>query len=497
MSIQFTTKEQLIFNLLRKIIQEKAPNTTLRVAGGFVRDKLLGLDSNDIDIAVDNMTGEDFARLISGNVSVVEANPEQSKHLATAMVRLEGLPIDFVNLRTETYTDSRIPEMKFGTPEEDASRRDLTINSMFFNINTNEIEDFCGGMEDLTNKIARTPLDPVQTFMDDPLRILRCIRFAARFNLNVDTAIIQAAKLPEVQKAFSEKISHERIWAELGGKKDGDKYKPGLLNGPNPILAVSLMKQMGLMELIFDPTQEEMEALGYTEPMVPWDTDQDSAYHEFTIWNHTLQVFTHLNGRNYVRSDIDPWMELILNLTALLHDIGKRYKGIQSTNSIGRTSYKKHEEVSAKMVEVVLTRLKAPQEIIERVSVLIDRHLRPHKLMAEGTSRACRKFVRDFKDWNFSIDLAIADNLGKKYFTPEEEAAEVQLYENLRTRIVGLMPLKDPTKLPRPITGKDLILEGFQPGPVMGQILAAIDDVLLDNPDLTRDQAMDIAGTFR
>lgn len=497
MDIKFTAKEQLILTFLRKVIQEKAPDTILRIAGGFVRDKLLGLESNDIDIAVDNMTGEDFARLISSNVNVVAANPEQSKHLATAMVRIEGLPIDFVNLRTETYTDSRIPEMKFGTPKEDASRRDLTINSMFFNINTNEIEDFVGGVEDLKQKIARTPLDPVQTFMDDPLRILRAIRFAARFNLKVDTALIQAAKLPEVQKAFNEKISHERIWAELAGKKDGDKYKPGLLNGPNPVLAISLLKEMGFMELIFDPTQEEMEALGYTEPMVPWDTDQNSNHHEFTIWIHTLQVFKKLNARNTVRSDIDPWMSLILNLTALLHDIGKRYTGIQSLNSIGRTSYQKHEEVSAKMAEIVLTRLKAPQEIIERVTVLIDRHLRPHKLMAEGTTRACRKFVKDFKDWNFSIDLAIADNLGKKHFTPEEEDTDIQRYENLRTRIVGLMPLKDPTKLPRPITGKDLIAEGFKPGPIMGKILATIDNILLDNPDLTRDQAIDIARTFR
>lgn len=208
-------------------------------------------------------------------------------------------------------------------------------------------------------------------------------------------------------------------------------------------------------------------------------------------------MFKKLNARNTVRSDIDPWMSLILNLTALLHDIGKRYTGIQSLNSIGRTSYQKHEEVSAKMAEIVLTRLKAPQEIIERVTVLIDRHLRPHKLMAAGTTRACRKFVKDFKDWNFSIDLAIADNLGKKHFTPEEEDTDIQRYENLRTRIVGLMPLKDPTKLPRPITGKDLIAEGFKPGPIMGKILATIDDILLDNPDLTRDQAIDIARTFR
>lgn len=497
MTIQLTDQEQRIFDLLRKVVQSKAPKTTLRVAGGWIRDKILGLESNDIDIAVDNMTGEEFARLLPGKVSVVEANPDQSKHLATAMVRIEGLPIDFVNLRTETYADSRIPEMEFGTPEEDAFRRDLTINAMFYNINTGEIEDFVGGMEDLKNNIARTPLDPIQTFMDDPLRILRAIRFASRFNLKVDEKLIRAAQLPEVQEAFRTKISHERIWAELAGKKDGNKYKLGLLNGPNPVLAVSLLKEMSFMELIFDPTQEEMEALGYTDPMVPWDTDQDSAYHEFTIWNHTLQVLTNLVERNKFRSDVDPWTALVLNLTALLHDIGKRYKGIQSRNSIGRTSYKKHEEVSAKIVEVVLTRMKAPSDIIERVSALIDRHLRPHNLQAEGTPRGCRKFARDFDDWNFSIDVAIADNLGKKHFTPEETQAEVELYEQLRIKIKNSMPTGDSTKLPRPINGHDLISEGFKPGPLMGQIMATIDDALLDDPNLSKEEALCIARTFK
>lgn len=497
MTIQLTHKEKQIFDLLRKVVSEKAPETTLRVAGGWVRDKILGLESNDIDIAVDNMTGEEFARLLSDKVSVVEANPEQSKHLATAMVRLQGLPIDFVNLRTETYTDSRIPEMKFGTPEEDASRRDLTINAMFYNINTGEVEDFCGGMEDLKRRVARTPLDPVQTFMDDPLRILRTVRFVARYDMEVDYALIRAVKRRGVREAFKSKISHERIWAELAGKKDGDKYKPGILNGPNPTLGVSLLKEMGLMELIFDPTKEEMETLGYTEPMVPWDTDQDSDYHEFSIWKHTFQVLKHTINRNIQRSDVDPWTSLILNLTALLHDIGKRYTGIQSTNSVGRTSYKKHEEVSARIVEVVLTRMKAPTDVISRVSNLIDHHLRPHTLQEEGSLRACRKFARDFDDWNFSIDIAIADNLGKKHFTPEETENEVKHYEDLRVKIRNAMPVGDSTKLPRPINGRDLIIEGFTPGPLMGQIMAAIDEALLDDPNLSKEAAMNIARTFR
>ena len=111
---------------------------------------------------------------------VIKANNEKSKNLETAVIKIEEQFIDLVNLRSEVYTDdSRIPAVKIGTPEEDALRRDLTLNSLFYNINTRQIEDFTNsGLDDLTNKIARTPLQPLQTFTDDPLRILRVIRFA-------------------------------------------------------------------------------------------------------------------------------------------------------------------------------------------------------------------------------------------------------------------------------------------------------------------------------
>ena len=112
-----------------------------------------------------------------------------------------GLECDFVGLRSETYTDSRIPDqVQLGTPEEDALRRDLTINSLFYNVHTRQVEDYTGsGLTDLANKVARTPLPPKQTFEDDPLRILRCIRFASRFDLSVAEEVIEAIKQPEIQ----------------------------------------------------------------------------------------------------------------------------------------------------------------------------------------------------------------------------------------------------------------------------------------------------------
>ena len=137
--INFTEKEKRLFDLLLSVVKEKSPDTILRVAGGLIRDKLLCVDSDDIDISLNNMSGEAFANLVleymrekkiksRSNISIVKANPNQSKHLATAMMTVLGCTIDFVNLRKENYADSRIPTVEPGTPQEDASRRDLTIN---------------------------------------------------------------------------------------------------------------------------------------------------------------------------------------------------------------------------------------------------------------------------------------------------------------------------------------------------------------------------------
>jgi len=503
MDIVLTPTEEKIFSLLKEVISTKSPSTILRVAGGWVRDKLMGQNSNDIDIAVSDMTGEDFSNLVvqymkengikTGGVTVVQANPDQSKHLATAMIRILGLPIDFVNLRTETYSDSRIPTMQIGTPEEDAQRRDLTINSMFYNINTGTIEDFVDGVEDLKNGIARTPLPPLQTFLDDPLRILRTVRFASRYDLKLDPELIQAAHNPQVQEAFRDKLSKERIWTELAGKKEDDKYKPGALIGPNPTKAMQLLKELGLLELIFDPTQSEMEELQLTENMVPWNTEQNNPNHQFDIWEHTIRVIKNLVDQTKEDIKEDKETYLVRNIAALLHDLGKRYKGIHGVHEKGHTTYIGHEEVSAKLAEKILDRLKAPNNIKERVIKLIDVHLRPHNLLESGKDKAYRKYVRDFKDWPHSIDLAIADNLGKQEYSQDEIEGEKEKYEILRGKIQQSIPVGTETNIPRPINGKDLIQIGIKPGPIMGQIFNVLDEMLLENPYMEKNEAIEIA----
>ena len=146
-----------------------------------MRDKLMGRESLDVDIALDDMLGKDFAERVNvylkahgqetHHVAVIMSNPEQSKHLETARMRIRGLWIDLVNLRSEEYAHhSRIPTMEFGTPEQDALRRDFTINSMFYNINQGVVEDFTGkGLNDLRSGIIRTPLPAKETFLDGKL----------------------------------------------------------------------------------------------------------------------------------------------------------------------------------------------------------------------------------------------------------------------------------------------------------------------------------------
>lgn len=207
----------------------------LRWAGGWVRDKLLGRQSHDIDVAINCMTGETFGNKLRdycdvlenrekhslrnedvGNLHKIEKNPDKSKNLETATVRIFGLDVDFVNLRTETYAeDSRNPQMEFGTAEEDARRRDATVNALFYNIHTEQVEDFVGGLEDMQAKIIRTPMEPFQTFMDDPLRVLRLVRFASRLGFNIEPSVKEYMGNESVLKALRVKISRERVGVEV------------------------------------------------------------------------------------------------------------------------------------------------------------------------------------------------------------------------------------------------------------------------------------------
>ncbi|KAJ2540361.1 CCA tRNA nucleotidyltransferase, mitochondrial [Coemansia sp. RSA 1822] len=262
--IALTEKEHEICSLLNNVADHIHTTTnqqlTLRIAGGWVRDKLLGLASHDIDIAVDHMSGYTLAHhvttymqthsLATSSVGKINSNPERSKHLETATTKVLGHLVDFVHLRSETYKeDSRIPLVEFGTPEEDARRRDITINALFYNLQTREVEDFTGrGLKDLQEGVVRTPMDAEQTFRDDPLRVLRVLRFASRFGYEIDRETARAMHRVEVRQDLDKKISRERVGVEVEKMAAGER----------PLLAVQLILRFNLFECVFRAPPRDM-----------------------------------------------------------------------------------------------------------------------------------------------------------------------------------------------------------------------------------------------
>uniref|UniRef100_A0A0K6S886 Poly A polymerase head domain-containing protein n=1 Tax=Chromera velia CCMP2878 TaxID=1169474 RepID=A0A0K6S886_9ALVE len=262
-SIPLTEEEARLFDLLKSALRECGLKTTMRVAGGWVRDKILGKTSPDIDIALDDMTGKDFAEKVTEwmktkgmethSVGVIRSNPDQSKHLETATTSIAGLKIDFLNLRTESYAEhTRIPTAEIGTPEEDAKRRDFTFNALFYNINTATVEDFTGhGLTDLRRGVVRTPLDARTTFLDDPLRVLRAVRFASRYRFELTEDVRDNCRCKEVHEALANKVSRERIGVEM----------EGIMKKSDLVFAFGMIRDLSLCDVIF-PLPEGLEGEG-------------------------------------------------------------------------------------------------------------------------------------------------------------------------------------------------------------------------------------------
>lgn len=266
--------------------------------GGWVRDKLLGGESQDIDVALSSMTGTQFGEALEDHFVLsaakyiaeaqrlgvpptikgmhkINSNPEKSKHLETGTIEIFGLSVDFVNLRKEVYTDqSRNPQVEFGTAVEDAYRRDATINSIFYNLNKRRVEDHTQmGLSDLAVGIIRTPLQPIQTFTDDPLRILRSVRIASRLGFQIDKETAQAMKNPIVQTAFNVKITRERVGIEV----------EKMIKGPNPLTAFEFLYESDLYSIVFlDPSgylgQALLHAFPRSEPDIPWPNSWPLAF---------------------------------------------------------------------------------------------------------------------------------------------------------------------------------------------------------------------------
>ncbi|MFW6122344.1 MAG: CCA tRNA nucleotidyltransferase, partial [Petrotogales bacterium] len=428
-----TPDEKEVFSILGNVIEQKAPSTTIRVVGGWVRDKLLEVPSDDIDIMIDNMTGEKFAKLVtehlgSKNAHVIRTNPEKSKHIETAKAYIplssgKVQEIDFAQARDEVYEkNSRIPNTHSATPQEDAHRRDLTINSLFYNINKNQIEDFTGkGLKDLITNTISTPEDPIKTFSEDPLRIFRVIRFAAKYNANIDEKTYKALMNPSLQQDIKNKISKERIGIEISK----------MLKNPNPLKAINILKETGLWQSIID---EALAGTKFEGKMAPLNMAQNNPHHKLDLWGHTMQVVKNVLDQYY---ETEPEKRATIILSALMHDLGKLYYDIQadSQNHPGTTSYHGHEKESKEIAEHILRYLKI-EPFINQVAGLASQHMKPHSLLENPNIKTLRKFIRQMGEkslnWLDVFNLAVADAMSKDV---EINPETVQKYQTLEANL--------------------------------------------------------------
>lgn len=446
--------------------------------------------NKDIDFMVygGGLSGLDFAKYVikylnevkheqSGNIGIISANPDRSKHLETATLKIYGQNVDFSGPRLEVYNDvSRVPEIKPATPKEDAMRRDLSLNSIFYNISSEEIEDYTGhGIDDLKNGILRAPGNTKQMLLDDPLRLLRIIRFHSKLGFELDPEIVEAAKDPEVLEAFKTKLSRERIEIEL--RK--------MLSGPDPVRAARLLAELGLRDEVFKAP----------EGLEKWELDQQSSFHDFNVWDHTLEALTNLQeiikDRNLNEAD-----KFILNLTILMHDLGKLDPSIPEAKEVEGKIYKMfkgHEAVSMKIAEHMLRLLPGIRvDEIERVKKLIDATQRINPQRKENAEEVTRKqlgkLVRLFEDdYENAIDIAMADSSGHK--KDQFKTFDPTYYHGLKQRIKDL-DLSQVHKMKPILDGNEVMkLFGRKPGKWVGEINKELIDFQLENPSATKQDA--------
>ena len=433
------------------------------VVGGFVRDTLLNRPCKDIDFVCVG-SGIDLARQVSresGDLPVTVF-----RNFGTAMIRDGELDLEFVGARKESYRhDSRKPIVEDGTLEDDQRRRDFTINAMAISLNADtwgELIDPFEGMVHLKKKMIRTPLEPSITFSDDPLRMMRAVRFASQLNFDIDPDTYEAMMKNTERLRI---VSMERVIDELNK----------IILSPLPSYGFKLLFHSGLLKVFFP----EMVALHGVEYI-------DNKAHKDNFF-HTLQVLDNVSAT----SD-DLW----LRWAAILHDIAKPLtKRFEKDHG---WTFHGHEDKGARMVPGLFRRLKLPlNDRMMMVQKLVRLHLRPIALSKEVTDSAVRRLLFEGgEDTEALMKLCRADITSKnadkvaKYLKNFERVEEKMIEVEEKDRIRNFQP---------PVTGDEIIrLFNLPPGPIIGEIKEQIKEAILEgvipnNPEDARAFLLKIA----
>ncbi len=413
--------------------------------GGFVRDTLLKRERNEMDFLVvgDALA---FATELSKTLGVDKLTVY--KNFGTAHFNYSNLFLEFVGARKESYSrNSRNPKVERGTLDDDLNRRDFTINCLAISLNQSsfgKLIDKFNGVEDINQKIIRTPLDPAKTFDDDPLRIMRAFRFAAQLNFEIESSVFNATK---------EMAERLRIVSQ---ERTTDEFLK-ILASPKPSIGLKLLFESGVMKVIFP----EIANLGGVE--------QRKEYHHKDVFQHTCIVVD-----NVASTSDNLW----LRFAALVHDIAKPQTK-KFIEGIG-WSFHGHEELGARMMKSIFTRMKLPLTKQEYIEKLIRLHLRPIALVDEQvTDSAIRRLIVSAgEDLDDLIVLCRADITSKN---PAKVNRYLENYNIVMQKVQDVREKDQLRAFQSPVRGEEIMrVCNIPPSKLVGDIKTAIEDAILD-----------------
>lgn len=432
-----------ILNIIGAIADEN--NIKAYAVGGFVRDIILTRKIDDIDIVCLGK-GIFLAEKVAKHLHV--DNFAIYARFGTAMFKYNNLQIEFVGARKESYDKtSRKPIVEEGTFEDDQLRRDFTINTLAIALNKDnfgELINYLHGLEDLQNKIIKTPIAPRKTFSDDPLRMLRAIRFATQLNFTIDINTFEAIK---EQKERIKIISQERIRDEINK----------ILLSPRPSVGFKLLSETGLLALIM-PLIENLKG-----------KLQIGRFSHKDIFVHTLQVVDNVSQHSE---------NIYLRWTALLHDIAKPQT--KKFNSTLGFSFHGHEEIGARMVNKIFSNFKLPKDKVKYVEKLIRLHLRPITIAQDvvSDSGVRRLAFESGEDFNDLMLLCRADITSHN---PQKINEYLNNFDKVEKKVDEIIK-KDFIRNLQPVITGEMIMKEFKlhPGPKVGKIKQLLKNAILN-----------------